>query len=140
MLALSLPASMGVCVMKSESLQVLEQMKRNCNILEADVINDYFVDTLGFIKVLREQIEILEAELTGRRGTEQEEEKEKELIENRRNTKFRDREFIVSVYKANNFKVSRTLKALNSEGISISDKQLRNILKSEGVYEGRKGE
>lgn len=140
MLALSLPASMGVMVMKSESLQVLEQMKRNCNILERDVLNDYFVDTLGFIKVLREQIEILEAELTGRRGIEQEEEKEKELIENKRNTKFNDRDFIVSVYKANNFKVSRTLQALNSEGISISDKQLRNILKSEGVYEGRKGE
>lgn len=128
----------GLCIMKSESLQVLEQMKRNCNILERDVLNDYFVDTLDFIKVLREQIEILEAELTGRRGTEQEE--EKELIENKRNTKFKDRTFIVSVYKANNFKVSRTLKALNSEGISISDKQLRNILKSEGVYEGRKGE
>lgn len=137
MLALSLPV-WGLCIMKSESLQVLEQMKRNCNILEADVINDYFVDTLSFIKVLREQIEILEAELTGRRGTEQEE--EKELIENKRNTKFKDRDFIVSVYKANDFKVSRTLQALNSEGISISDKQLRNILKSEGVYEGRKGE
>lgn len=125
-------------VMKSESLQVLEQMKRNCNILEADVINDYFVDTLGFIKVLREQIDILEAELTGRRGIEQEE--EKELKENIRNTKFKDRTFIVSVYKANDFKVSRTLQALQSEGISISDKQLRNILKDCGVYEGRKGE
>lgn len=129
---------MGVMVMKSESLQVLEQMRRNCNILERDVLNDYFVDTLGFIKVLREQIEILERGFTGKESIEQEE--EKELIENKRNTKFNDRDFIVSVYKANNFKVSRTLQALNSEGISISDKQLRNILKSKGVYEGRKGE
>lgn len=137
MLALSLPV-WGLCIMKSESLQVLEQMRRNCNILEADVINDYFVDTLGFIKVLREQIDILERGFTGKESIEQEE--EKELIENKRNTKFNDRDFIVSVYKANNFKVSRTLQALNSEGISISDKQLRNILKSEGVYEGRKGE
>lgn len=127
--------------MKSESLQVLEQMKRNCNILERDVLNDYFVDTLGFIKVLREQIDILERGFTGKASTAStEQEEEKELIENKRNTKFKDRAFIVSVYKANDFKVSRTLQALNSEGISISDKQLRNILKSEGVYEGRKGE
>lgn len=129
---------MGVCVMKSESLQVLEQMRRNCNILERDVLNDYFVDTLDFIRVLREQIEILERGFTGKESIEQEE--EKELIENKRNTKFKDRDFIVSVYKANDFKVSRTLQALQSEDISISDKQLRNILKSEGVYEGRKGE
>lgn len=137
MLALSLPV-WGLCIMKSESLQVLEQMRRNCNILEADVINDYFVDTLDFIKVLREQIDILERGFTGKESIEQEE--EKELIENKRNTKFKDRNFIVSVYKANDFKVSRTLKALQSEGISISDKQLRNILKDCGVYEGRKGE
>lgn len=136
--ACTLPPSMGVCVMKSESLQVLEQMRRNCNILERDVLNDYFVDTLDFIRVLREQIEILERGFTGKESIEQEE--EKELIENKRNTKFKDRDFIVSVYKANDFKVSRTLQALQSEGISISDKQLRNILKSEGVYEGRKGE
>lgn len=122
--------------MKSECLQVLEQMKRNCNIVESDVLNDYFVDTLYFIKVLREQIEILEKGI--RTGTfEQEQEEEKELKENIRNTKFKDRNFIVSVYKANDFKVSRTLQALKSEGLFISDKQLRNILKQEGVYEVR---
>lgn len=111
-------------------------MKRNCNIVESDVLNDYFVDTLYFIKVLREQIEILEKGI--RTGTfEQEQEEEKELKENIRNTKFKDRNFIVSVYKANDFKVSRTLQALKSEGLFISDKQLRNILKQEGVYEVR---
>lgn len=132
MLALSLPV-WGLCVMKSECLQVLEQMKRNCNIVENDFLGGYFIDTLEFIKVLREQIEILEKGITT--GTfKQQQEEEKELKENIRNTKFKDRNFIVSVYKANDFKVSRTLKALQSEGLSISDKQLRNILKKENVY------
>ena len=119
--------------MKKECLQVLEQMKRNCNLLELDVLSGYFVDTLEFIKVLREQVDILERDIIGK---EQKEEIE-QVVENRRNTKYSDKDFIISVYKAHDFKVSGTLEALHSEGISISDKQLRNILKQSGVYEGR---
>lgn len=125
--------------MKRECLSVLEQMKRNCNIIESDVLNSYFVDTLGFIDVLREQISILEKEITKAKVLEQKQE-EQEVATNRRNTQYADTAFIVSVYKGKNFNIKKTLEALHQEGVSISDKQLRNKLKKAGVYEGRKGE
>ena len=106
--------------------------------MENDLLNGYFVNTVEFIGILRAQISILEREIEATNFKQLQ--KAKEAPVNKRNTKYTDKNFIVSVYKANNFSVKKTLETLHLEGVSISDKQLRNILQEAGVYTGRKGE
>lgn len=112
--------------------EILEQMKRNCDIMESDILNNYYVDTLEFIAVLRQQVSLLEKELKVQHSISAE---IKEQKINRRNTKYTDKKTIINIYRLNDYSVKKTLEDLHAKGISISDKQLRNILIECGVYQ-----
>lgn len=111
--------------------EILEQMKRNCDIMEDDILNDYFSDVLEFISIIRKQVLLLEEELKGQQNVPIVIQEQKI---NRRNTKYNDKKTMINTYKFNDCNIKKTLECLHAEGIAISDRQLRNILIECGVY------
>lgn len=63
---------------------------------------------------------------------------ELQTIHTNRKDKFRNlTDFIVMIYTSQNYNIKKTLSTLKDLDISISDKQLRNILTKEKIYRGR---